>query len=113
MGRARGAADAVDGCCDVDASAVACAGGASLAATGGACCIDAFSPAAGEAAELEAAEATFEGREAARAWAVLAEEAAPTKDADGDKQQPSTPRRRLSEAKAQDAALWGGTGPSG
>ena len=57
MGRARGAADAVDGCCDVDASAVACAGGASLAATGGACCIDAFSPAAGEAAELEAAEA--------------------------------------------------------
>ena len=57
MGRARGAVDAVGGCCAVDAAAVACAGGASLAATGDACC--AFSPGAGEAAELEAAEAAL------------------------------------------------------
>jgi hypothetical protein len=51
MGRARGAVDAADGCCAVDASAVACAGGAPLAATGGACCIDAAPAGAGEAGE--------------------------------------------------------------
>ena len=60
MGRARGAVDAVGGsACGAGDEAVACAGGASLAATGGESCIDVAPARAGGAAEGAVPPAAF------------------------------------------------------